>query len=360
MQHERPHLDRAHGDIETGIADGLGDKSVSLQRHSTPHSPPPAWLVKWEQKRPVWLAESVAEIIGVFFYTFLGVAATAAFFLSRAESLPQFSNLFTVGAAYGAGIAFAIYVTAQTSGGHLSPGYTIAFWLLRGFPARKIPRYIISQVFGGFLACCCVWGLYREPINEIVELLRASGGGDAAIFTPTGPAGIFGLLPTPGLELRYAFANEFLANVVLSILVFAATEPNNIFLSLPIVPIIVGAGYATIIWGLTDLGLSLNTARDLGGRMACAAVFGRKCFTASSSYTAIAALANIPAVIVGGLIQILFLSDSARPILLLPETTPSLYHTPTNLESTEGIRTAQEKRTLPDRRNSTFKGEIPE
>lgn len=54
--------------------------------------------------------------------------------------------------------------------------------------------------------------------------------------------------------------------------------------------------------------------------MVCAAVYGGSCFTGDPGYTAVAALTNIPATIVGAAIHIFLLSDSARPLALsLPD-----------------------------------------
>lgn len=46
MEHQRPHLDRAHGDVERGFADTLVE-SERLPIHSGPHGAVPAWLLKW-------------------------------------------------------------------------------------------------------------------------------------------------------------------------------------------------------------------------------------------------------------------------------------------------------------------------
>lgn len=47
--------------------------------------------------------------------------------------------------------------------------------------------------------------------------------------------------------------------------------------------------YAVMIIAFAANSLALNTARDLGGRMICSAVYGRQCWTANPGYTAIAA-----------------------------------------------------------------------
>lgn len=61
----------------------------------------------------------MAEMIGVFFYVFAGIGASASFYVTAATGEAGFGNLLTVGIAYGAGIAFAIIIAAPVSGGHL-------------------------------------------------------------------------------------------------------------------------------------------------------------------------------------------------------------------------------------------------
>jgi hypothetical protein len=50
------------------------------------------------------------------------------------------------------------------------------------------------------------------------------------------------------------------------------------------------------------------------------AIYGPSAFTADPAYTAVAALTNILGTVIGGAIQILLLSDSARPLTVsLPD-----------------------------------------
>lgn len=53
-----------------------------------------------------------------------------------------FGGLLNIGLCYAFGIVFAIIVAAPVSGGHLSPSFTIAFTIFKGFPLRKVPYYV--------------------------------------------------------------------------------------------------------------------------------------------------------------------------------------------------------------------------
>lgn len=50
-----------------------------------------------------------------------------------------------------------------------------------------------------------------------------------------------------------------------------------------------GGAYAAIIISFAMNSLALNTARDLGGRMACSVIYGSGCWTTYGGYTALAA-----------------------------------------------------------------------
>ncbi|GAA5914039.1 hypothetical protein JCM5296_003839 [Sporobolomyces johnsonii] len=315
MQAQRDHLNRDAGDVEVGVADLYRENAQA--RHSAPLPLPPAWLVSWERHRPTMLAECFAEMIGVFFYVFPGIGASAAFMVTSAAKETGYGSLLTIGLGYALGIAFALIIAAPTSGGHLSPSFTIAFWLFKGFPSRKVPFYIVSQILGAFVAAVFVYGIYKQQLDEVVAGMNLLGEAKA-IYSPQGPAGLFGLFPAAGQNLGWAFFNEFIANMFLSILVFSVLDACNFFVSLASAPFIIGLGYAVIIWGFAPNSVSLNAARDLGGRFACGAFYGRQCFNTSSGYTAIAALTTIPASLLGAAIQILLLSDSARMIVNAP------------------------------------------
>jgi len=82
-------------------------------------------------------------------------------------------------------IALAIVVCGPVSGPHINPCFTICFALFKGFPWRKVPQYIASQIFGGFIAGLLVYVNYKQPLDAITDALTAAGL-EAQIFTPEG------------------------------------------------------------------------------------------------------------------------------------------------------------------------------
>lgn len=150
----------------------------------------------FEHRRPRILRECMAEATGVFFYVWPGIAATASLFLNAKQPLPvtAFGSLFQIGWAFGIGIAFAILTCAPTSGGHFNPAVTICFAIWQGFPWRKVPHYIFSQIFGAFVAGLLMVGMYWPELSAYKAELLAAG---EPLVSTSGPAGILCAIPLP-------------------------------------------------------------------------------------------------------------------------------------------------------------------
>jgi len=103
-------------------------------------------------------------------------------------------------------IAFAIIVFAPTSGGHFNPAITLCLAYWQGFPWRKVPYYILSQIIGSFLAGLMVYGQYHQQIAAFAEASVAAGHG---LVYNGGPASIFCSYPAANQSLGYLFFIEF-------------------------------------------------------------------------------------------------------------------------------------------------------
>lgn len=140
--------------------------------------------------------------------------------------------------AYALGVFLALAVCSATSGGHFSPGVTIALVVFKKFPPIKaircvssIPvyhhrtyalaiRYIVAQIFGAYIACALIYVQYKELITVVEGALEAEGALNAVNFTPNGPAGIFALYLLPGQTLGRAFFTEWTAVNMISTLIY--------------------------------------------------------------------------------------------------------------------------------------------
>ncbi|KAF9532623.1 putative aquaporin 2 [Crepidotus variabilis] len=275
-------------------------------------------LANWERmrnkKQVHWLVECFAEFLGVFFYTYFGAGSTAPWVVGNIIKEPGLSNVLQIGLAYAFGIIFALVVCSATSGGHFSPGITIASVIFKGFPKFKALRYIVAQILGAYLAATLVYFQWKPIIQTAEEVLMAGGPVvfDSINYTPNGLAGIFALYLLPQQKIGYAFLNEFVNCTVLSIIIWACLDPTNLMIPPSSAPFIIGLAYGAAIWGFAAPGVALNTARDLGGRFFAVSIWGSKAW--GGNYAAVAALTNIPATLFGGMLYEIFLADSDRVV----------------------------------------------
>jgi glycerol uptake facilitator-like aquaporin len=266
----------------------------------------------FEHRRPRWLRECLAEATGVFFYVFPGIASVASFTLNEASPLgvTAFGSLFQIGCAFALGIAFAIITCAPVSGGHFNPAITICLAIWQGFPLQKVPRYILSQIFGAFMAGLMVMGIYWTQIQEMNAALLAKG---MPLVANGAPASILCSFPNPDQHMGYVFLTEFFVDSFIGIVIWACIDPANPFVAPAGAPFVIGLAYAAMVWGFAGITISTNLARDLGTRMVAAIFFGKEAFT-YMDYSPIALLVNIPATIFATAYYEMLMRDSLMNI----------------------------------------------
>jgi len=277
--------------------------------------PRPGYLRRWEytrHHRVHLLIECLSEALGVFFYVWTGVGANISFILNNLGQQQGLGNLFQVGCGYGIGIVLALTVNVATSGGHINPCITIAFAIFRGFPWKKVPMYIISQLIGAYVGCFVIYLQYKDAIKGLETVLIETGKFDTVMFTPNGIAGAFALYANPGKPLGIIFWNEFVVDFMLALVIWACLDPSNFIASPRSAPWIIAMAYAAAIWGYAPANLAANSARDVGARLMAMTIWGRQ--AAGGPYAAIAALTNIPATLLAALTYEFLHHDSSRVV----------------------------------------------
>ncbi|KAK5115531.1 hypothetical protein LTR62_001190 [Meristemomyces frigidus] len=303
-EHEHLHRLATH-DLELGATEAV---SKHYSRHVVEARPVSQRRLDFEHSRPRWLRECMAEATGVFFYVFPGIAAVCNFTLNKEDA--AFGSLLQVGFAFAIGIAFAIITCAPTSGGHFNPAITICFATWQGFPWKKVPYYIISQIFGAFIAGLLMVGMYWEQLSAFAEASKAAGEG--LVFNG-GPASVLCAFPNPNQSLGFLFLIEFFVDSYIGIVIWAALDPANPFISPASAPFVIGLAYAAMIWGFADVTISTNLARDLGTRMVAAIFYGGEAFS-YKSYSWIAILVNVPATLFATAYYEFLMRDSLQKI----------------------------------------------
>ncbi|KDR76189.1 hypothetical protein GALMADRAFT_464632 [Galerina marginata CBS 339.88] len=270
----------------------------------------------WEKQRHSktvhWAIECFAEAMGVFLYVYFGLGSQVAWVFGNIAAEAGLASIFQIGFAYCFGIVFAITVCGSTSGGHFSPAVTITMVILRGFPKAKAARYIVAQILGGYIACLVVYYQWKSFLDLAEAGLKAKGVFDAVMFTPNGVAGAFANFKLADQSMGRAFMNEFVNCTMLGIIIWAAIDPSNILIAPVMSPFIVAFGYAAAIWGYSVPSISLNAARDLGGRLAALTIWGMD--AKGDGFSAISSLVNIPATVFAAVLYEIFFTDSDRVI----------------------------------------------
>lgn len=216
--------------------------------------------------------ECLAELSGTFILVFFGVGSVHAAVLSGAQA-----GLWQVAVVWAIAIAMAIYAFGAASGAHINPAMTISFAVFRGFPVRKIPAFIISQLVGAILAAVILYFLFQgmivhfETANQVV---RGMPGSEVSAM-------IYGeYFPHPGMQralgwaddvvpLAVAMAAEFIGTAFLAFFVFAVTDSfNQGGPGGKRLPIFIGLTVALLISVLAPLSQAgFNPARDFGPRL---------------------------------------------------------------------------------------------
>lgn len=153
---------------------------------------------------------------------------------------------------------FAINVCAPTSGGHFHPAVTIAQVIFKGFPVWKAGPYIIAQIIGSFVASLMVYASWKTNFVGYTNQLVAAGN-SAEIFTPTGPAGILAIFPSPNRTYGEIFANEFFGDLVIALVIWSQLDAQNIFTSPSSAPYTIGLAFGVVVWGWSQGTVVTNT-----------------------------------------------------------------------------------------------------
>jgi aquaporin NIP len=104
-------------------------------------------------------SQYLAEFIGTFFLVFFGCGS-----MILAELNPSYQGGF-IPVIWGGAVSIMIYATGHISGAHFNPAVTLAFFIARRFPGKRIPGYILSQIGGALLGSFVhfvVWGSGHE------------------------------------------------------------------------------------------------------------------------------------------------------------------------------------------------------
>eukprot|EP01062_Namystynia_karyoxenos_P010661 TRINITY_DN13785_c0_g1_i1.p1 TRINITY_DN13785_c0_g1~~TRINITY_DN13785_c0_g1_i1.p1 ORF type:complete len:441 (+),score=78.73 TRINITY_DN13785_c0_g1_i1:151-1323(+) len=212
-------------------------------------------------------------MVGAFILCFFGLGAGMASVLAGAHV-----GLWQVTVVWGWGVTIAIYCTAGISGAHLNPAVSLAFALLRpkDFSPRWLGPYALAQFVGSMLAALSLWGCYYHVLDDFLRRKGLTAGGPgselgASVFGEYFPNPGFkanGMVPHDAIAPQGAMLVEMLGTAMLTLVVFAVTNPRNESGPQFTAPLIIGFTVASICAVVAPLTQScLNPARDWGPRV---------------------------------------------------------------------------------------------
>ena len=186
------------------------------------------------------LKKSLAEMLGTYIFVLFGPGSIVAFIAAFGATLSP-STLFFAAVTFGLGIAIAITMIANISGGHVNPAVTIGLFISGKFEGKLVLPYIASQLVGAVLASGTVGVLFSYSIANKV------------LFGATVP-GVMGPWPAFLGELIMTF---FFLWVILTI----TSKSKNTAINAAVI-----GTYVTIMIFIlaTISGGSINPARSFG------------------------------------------------------------------------------------------------
>lgn len=221
--------------------------------------PPNVRPFNWWAGFRIQYQRPLAEFLGMVVFMFLGLSANLSVYISQDQS----GNQQTVWWTWGFSIMIGIYISGGSSGAFLNPMIVVVLAIFRGFPVKRIPMYIIVQIFGAFIGALLAFAVYKDSIMNL----------DGALLPETTGVNFYTQPQADYISVSTAFTVEMLGSAVIACTILALGDSGN---SPP------GAGMHAFIIGLlittTCMALGwttrgcFNPARDLGPRLAALAV----------------------------------------------------------------------------------------
>jgi MIP family channel proteins len=143
----------------------------------------------------------VAELVGTFFFFFIGFGSI----LATAKSAPEL-GLLIAGLAHGLALALAVSALGHISGGHFNPAVTISMMVTRNISVVLGLLYIVAQILGGILSLLAL------------KLVVPASAYPAGLGTPK---------PTDGVGYLQAIIFEAILTFFLVLVIFGTAVDNR-------------------------------------------------------------------------------------------------------------------------------------
>lgn len=205
------------------------------------------------------LAKCFGEFMGTLILILLGDGVVAGVLLKRSKAEGAGWLVITTGWAFAVMAGVFVAIACGSSDAHLNPAVTLGFAVSSGQFAKLAP-YIVAQMAGAFVGAALVWVQFlphwKETPDQRLKL---------AVFCTAPAIRRFGTNLVS--EIIATFVLVFVVGAMFSKAVAAAGPAAGLG------PYLVGA----LVWGIGlslggTTGYAINPARDLGPRLAHAAL----------------------------------------------------------------------------------------
>lgn len=175
-----------------------------------------------------------AEFAGTFLLVFMGVWSIEYSNVNLSENFQ--ASLWLITVIFGLAVTLAILMFGNSSGAHINPAVSIAFYLNKSLSSSELTLYIVSQCMGAIL------GAYFLNLVYPSELIGTT---------------------LPSVNIPFAFLFELLLSIILMMVIFWIADPNNKYNKLA--PYVIGfqVSVNTYLVGLLT-SVSMNPARSIG------------------------------------------------------------------------------------------------
>jgi len=168
--------------------------------------------------RSTW-GEYLAEVIGTAFLLMVGDGVAAMAILYNSFS----GDYWGICILWGLGVIMAVYLVGSISGAHLNPAVTLGFAIYGGFPWKKVPGFIFSQLVGAFLGAAITYQLFSPAIHRYNVSHHTTRSAVGGLTT----SGIFFTHPNVGITTGHAFIDKIILTAVLVIGIFSISDSYN-------------------------------------------------------------------------------------------------------------------------------------
>lgn len=209
--------------------------------------------------RHKYLSACLAETSGAMVFVIMGIGTEVQLGVERQ------SSYLTLALGWGMAVTMSTFLGATKAYGMLNPALTIGHALVGRIAWKRVPGYILCQIIGAFLGTFVVYGAYFAAIKEFVNKyddgqFRMNSTG--IMFVSNGQYGsLVGLF------------DQIVSTAILAACTLSICDNNNFQMPTYMNNIFVGLLMFTIVGGFNlNAMAALNPARDLGPRMAIAAL----------------------------------------------------------------------------------------